>query len=182
MQIIDEPLNGLYVLQPTVFEDNRGYFFEAYNQNVFKNIGIEDDFLQDNQSLSKSKNVVRGLHFQAPPYAQAKLVRAVTGAVLDVVVDIRKSSPTYGKSYSIELTEKNKLFLYIPIGFAHGFATLEPNTLFNYKCSNVYNKPSEGCILWNDPDLAIEWGVDQPILSEKDQLGVSFLDFNTPFD
>ncbi len=180
MKIIETSLNGLYVIEPKVFKDERGYFYESYNQKIFEESGINDVFVQDNQSLSQ-KNVVRGLHFQHPPFAQAKLVRVIKGAVLDVVVDIRKNSPTYGKSFSIELNEENFLMLYIPVGFAHGFATLEDNTIFAYKCSNFYNKASEDTILWNDEDLNIQWNISNPILSEKDKLGKKFLDFISPF-
>jgi dTDP-4-dehydrorhamnose 3,5-epimerase len=180
MKIIETPLKGLYVIEPKVFKDERGYFYESYNQKMFQNAGITDIFVQDNQSFSQ-KNVVRGLHFQSPPFAQAKLVRVIKGAVLDVVVDIRKNSPTYGKHYAIELTEENFLMLYIPIGFAHGFATLEDNTIFAYKCSNFYNKEFEDTILWNDPDLNINWNIQNPILSEKDKKGKLFRDFISPF-
>jgi dTDP-4-dehydrorhamnose 3,5-epimerase len=180
MKIIETPLKGLYVIEPKVFKDERGYFYESYNQKMFQNAGITDIFVQDNQSFSQ-KNVVRGLHFQSPPYAQAKLVRVIKGAVLDVVVDIRKNSPTYGKHYAVELTEENFLMLYIPVGFAHGFATLEDNTIFAYKCSNFYNKESEDTILWNDPDLKINWNVQNPILSEKDKNGKLFRDFISLF-
>lgn len=181
MTIVEEPLPGLLVLQPTVFEDHRGYFFESYNEQTFHKIGINCDFMQDNQSLSVNKGVLRGLHFQNPPFAQAKLVRAVLGSVYDVVLDIRKGSPTYGQHFGLELSESNKLFLFIPEGFAHGFVTLEENSLFNYKCSNVYNKASEGGILWNDPDLNIDWNVSSPILSDKDQTNPSFKDFISDF-
>jgi dTDP-4-dehydrorhamnose 3,5-epimerase len=180
MKIIETPLKGLYVIKPKVFKDERGYFYESYNQKMFQNAGITDIFVQDNQSFSQ-KNVVRGLHFQSPPFAQAKLVRVIKGAVLDVVVDIRKNSPTYGKHYAIELTEENFLMLYVPVGFAHGFATLEDNTIFAYKCSNFYNKESENTILWNDPDLNINWNFKNPILSEKDKNGKLFRDFISPF-
>ncbi|MCB0480600.1 MAG: dTDP-4-dehydrorhamnose 3,5-epimerase [Flavobacteriales bacterium] len=181
MEILDEPLKGLFVIKPRVFSDHRGYFYESYNLETFRNIGIADHFIQDNQSLSTDKNVLRGLHFQNEPFAQAKLVRVVTGAVYDVAVDIRKSSPTYGHWFGIELNEENKTLLYIPKGFAHGFVTLQPNTLFNYKCSNVYNKALEEGILWNDKDLNIDWGVDQPILSEKDEVHQTFAAFKSQF-
>lgn len=181
MEILEEPMKGLLVLQPKVFEDNRGYFYESYNFDTFKSLGIKESFLQDNQSLSTQKGVLRGLHFQNEPFAQAKLVRVVTGSVLDVVVDIRKESPTYGHHFSITLTGQNKTQLYIPRGFAHGFLTLENNSLFNYKCSNIYNKDSEDGILWNDTDLGIDWGIKDPILSEKDTLNQRFSDFNSKF-
>lgn len=180
MEFIETGIEGLLILKPKVFEDERGYFFESFNNMNFKNKGINVDFVQDNQSLSQ-KGVLRGLHFQNPPFAQGKLVRVITGSVLDVAVDIRKNSPTYGKSYSLELTEKNKLQFWIPPGFAHGFSTLEDNTIFSYKCTNYYNKASEGCILWNDPSLNIDWKVEQPLLSEKDKLGTLFKEFNTQF-
>lgn len=180
MEIIRTELNGLLLIKPKVFEDNRGYFFEPYNKKVFENAGVKTDFVQDNQSLS-GKNVLRGLHFQAPPFAQGKLVRVISGAVVDVAVDIRKNSPTYGKHYSVELNESNKWMLYLPEGFAHGFVTLTDNTIFAYKCTNYYNKESEGCVLWNDPDLNIQWGISYPILSEKDTIGQQFKNFISPF-
>lgn len=180
MEIINTEINGLLIIKPKVFEDDRGYFFESYNKNVFSNLGINVNFVQDNQSLS-GKNVLRGLHFQNTPFAQAKLVRVIKGSVLDVAVDIRKNSPTYGKHLSIELTEKNKTMFYIPEGFAHGFLTLEDETIFSYKCTNFYNKDSEGCILWNDPILNINWNVHHPIISDKDKVGTLFKDFNSNF-
>jgi dTDP-4-dehydrorhamnose 3,5-epimerase len=181
MTVLDEVLHGVKLLKPKVFEDQRGYFYESYNQKTFHDIGIYTEFLQDNQSLSAQPGVLRGLHFQNPPFAQTKLVRVVRGAVWDVVVDIRAGSPTYGQHYAVELSEHNKLMLYIPEGFAHGFATLEPNTLFNYKCSEVYNKGSEGGIAYNDPDLGINWKVENPILSEKDTLNPLFSAFKSHF-
>ncbi len=180
MNIIETSLSGLFIIEPKVFKDERGYFYESYNQRLFEEKGITDNFVQDNQSLSQ-KNVIRGLHFQHPPFAQAKLVRVIKGAVLDVVVDIRKNSPTYGKTFSIELTEDNFLMLYIPIGFAHGFATLEDHTIFAYKCSAFYNKSSEDTILWNDPTLNIQWNIKNPVLSEKDKTGKRFDEFVSPF-
>ncbi|HLU85575.1 MAG TPA: dTDP-4-dehydrorhamnose 3,5-epimerase [Vicingaceae bacterium] len=180
MEFITNEIEGLVVIKPTVFEDERGHFFEYYQKELFAQNGIEDDFVQDNQSLSQ-KGVLRGLHFQAPPYAQAKLIRVIKGAVLDVAVDIRKNSPTYGKHFSIELNERNKKQLYIPVGFAHGFFTLEDNTIFSYKCSNYYHKTSEGALLWNDKDLSINWNVAQPVLSEKDKEATPFQQFSTPF-
>lgn len=172
---------GIHLLQPSVFKDNRGYFFESFNKKNFDSVtksGI--DFVQDNQSLS-AKNVLRGLHFQVPPFAQAKLVRVVRGSVLDVAVDLRKNSPTYGKHFAVELNEENNLSLFIPAGFAHGFATLEENTIFLYKCSEYYNKESERTILWNDPDLNINWNCDNPVISDKDKEGILFKNFNSPF-
>lgn len=180
MKIIETPLPGLRIIEPTVFKDARGYFYESYNQQLFAKAGITDVFVQDNQSVSH-KNVIRGLHFQNPPYAQAKLVRTIKGAVLDVVVDIRKQSPTYGQTFCIELTEDNFLMLYIPVGFAHGFSTLADHTIFAYKCSNFYHKESEDTIYWNDPSLNIDWKVENPILSEKDKRGKLFANFVSPF-
>jgi dTDP-4-dehydrorhamnose 3,5-epimerase len=171
MEVIKTKIEGLLIIKPKVFADSRGYFFESYNADVFKQNGITVNFLQDNQSLS-STGVLRGLHFQAPPFDQGKLVRVITGAVLDVAVDIRKGSPTYGE---------NKTMFYIPPGFAHGFLTLRDNTIFSYKCTNVYNKLSEGCVLWNDTDLNINWNVVNPILSEKDLVGTPFKEFTSPF-
>jgi dTDP-4-dehydrorhamnose 3,5-epimerase len=181
MKLIREALPGLKLLEPTVFQDERGYFFESYNHSAFRALGIEEKFLQDNQSLSTQRGVLRGLHFQAPPHAQSKLVRVIQGAVLDVVVDIRTSSETFGQHASFRLDSVGKQLLYIPEGFAHGFLTLEENTLFSYKCGDMYNKASEVSIQWNDPDLDIDWGIDEPILSEKDRIGVSFKDFVSPF-
>lgn len=180
MEVVETGLNGLLLLKPKVFEDARGYFFESYNSNLFKSVGVEADFVQDNQSLSQ-KGVLRGLHFQNNPHAQGKLVRVITGSVFDVAVDIRKNSPTYGKWFGAELTEANKWMMYIPVGFAHGFATLQNNTIFSYKCTNFYNKASEGCVLWNDKDLAIDWRLTDPLLSEKDLNGTPFKEFDSQF-
>jgi dTDP-4-dehydrorhamnose 3,5-epimerase len=180
MEVIETELNGLFVLKPKVFEDERGYFYESYNQNLFKKAGINFDFVQDNQSLSQ-KGVLRGLHFQNPPHAQGKLVRVITGSVYDVAVDIRKDSKTYGKWFGLELTEKNKWMMFVPPGFAHGFLTLENNTIFSYKCTNFYNKASEDCLLWNDKDLNIDWNFDKPLLSAKDLEGKPFKGFLSQF-
>lgn len=180
MEVIQTNIKDLVVLKPKVFEDERGYFFESYNKTAFHNAGLTMEFVQDNQSLSQ-KGVLRGLHFQNPPHAQGKLVRVIKGAVLDVALDIRKDSETYGKWYSVELTEKNKLMMYVPVGFAHGFLTLEDNTIFSYKCTNIYNKPAEGCILWNDPELNINWNVEDPTMSAKDIEGTLFKDFKSNF-
>jgi dTDP-4-dehydrorhamnose 3,5-epimerase len=180
MKITKTFIEDLLILQPNVFEDARGYFYESYNKQSFLDNNINIDFVQDNQSLSQ-KGVLRGLHFQNPPFAQGKLVRVIKGAVLDVAVDIRKNSPTYGKHYSIELNEKNKTIFWIPPGFAHGFLTLADDTIFSYKCTNYYNKASEGSLLWNDPSLAINWGINEPSLSEKDKEAESFKTFNSNF-
>ncbi|MGQ0829022.1 MAG: dTDP-4-dehydrorhamnose 3,5-epimerase [Bacteroidota bacterium] len=180
MEIITTHIPDVLIIKPKVFEDPRGYFYESYNALLFQQHGVDVNFVQDNQSLSQ-KGVLRGLHFQNPPYAQGKLVRVIKGAVLDVVVDIRKKSPTYGQHFDIELNEKNKVQLWIPAGFAHGFATLEDETIFSYKCTNYYNKPSEDCILWNDPDIGINWRIETPLLSEKDKLGKPFKKFESLF-
>jgi dTDP-4-dehydrorhamnose 3,5-epimerase len=180
MEVIETKIKDLLIIKPKVFADSRGYFFESYNADVFKQNNITLNFVQDNQSLS-STGVLRGLHFQAPPFDQGKLVRVITGAVLDIAVDIRKDSPTYGEHIAIELTEENKSMFYIPPGIAHGFLTLRDNTIFSYKCTNIYNKLSEGCVLWNDTDLNINWNVANPILSEKDLVGTPFKEFNSPF-
>jgi len=180
MEIISTGFEGLYLIQPKIFYDDRGYFFESYHKEKLAAAGIISEFVQDNQSLS-DKNVLRGLHFQNPPFAQGKLVRIITGSVLDLVVDIRKESKTYGKHYKVELNEENKTMLWIPQGFAHGFLTLRDNTIFAYKCTNYYNKNSEGCILWNDADLNIDWEVENPIISAKDLVGSKFREFETLF-
>ncbi|MBI3501656.1 MAG: dTDP-4-dehydrorhamnose 3,5-epimerase [Bacteroidetes bacterium] len=180
MQVIPTSLSGLFIIQPKVFEDARGYFFESYNKEFYYKQGIKTEFVQDNQSLSQ-KDVLRGLHFQNPPHAQAKLVRVITGAVLDAAVDIRKNSPTYGKYVAEILSEKNKTMMFIPEGFAHGFLVLEDNTIFSYKCSGVYNTESEDAILWNDAAIGINWGIKNPVLSEKDRIAQQFKDFESKF-
>lgn len=180
MQLISTPLEGLFIIQPRVFEDARGYFFESYNKDVFSKHGIVTEFVQDNESLSQ-KGVLRGLHFQNPPHAQAKLVRVIRGAVMDVAVDIRSNSPTYGKHFALELSAANKTMLFIPEGFAHGFAVLEDDTIFSYKCSRTYNKDSEDGILWSDPDLKINWGIADPTLSDKDKTAKRFRNFKSLF-
>ena len=180
MELIKTSIDGLLIIKPDVFKDERGYFFESYNKERFAKAGLNMDFVQDNESKS-DKGVLRGLHFQKPPYAQGKLVRVIKGSVMDVAVDLRKESPTYGKWESVVLTEENKLQFWIPEGFAHGFVTLEDDTIFAYKCTNVYNKESEGSLLWNDPDINIEWNIENPILSEKDKISPLFKNFETPF-
>ncbi|RLD42741.1 MAG: dTDP-4-dehydrorhamnose 3,5-epimerase [Bacteroidetes bacterium] len=180
MQLIKTKIEGLLVIKPNVFRDERGYFYESYSKSLFKELGLESEYVQDNESQSQ-KGVLRGLHFQRPPYAQGKLVRVVKGAVIDVAVDLRTNSKTYGQWEAVELTEDNKLLYWIPAGFAHGFVTMERNTIFSYKCTNVYNKESEGSLLWNDPDLNIDWGVKKPILSDKDIEAPLFKDFISPF-
>lgn len=180
MKLLTTPLPQLMIIQPDIFADARGYFYESYNKKAFEKLEINASFVQDNESLSQ-KNVLRGLHLQQPPYTQGKLVRVIKGAVLDVALDLRKASPTYGQHFSIELNEQNKTMLYVPEGFAHGFATLEDNTIFSYKCTNFYHKDSELTILWNDPALAINWQVKSPLLSEKDKNGVLLKNFKSMF-
>ena len=180
MEIIKTPLEGLLVIKPRIFGDDRGYFFESWSKKSFTEVGLDLDFMQDNQSLS-SKGVLRGLHFQNPPYAQGKLVRVIKGAVLDISVDIRKDSPTYGQYFPMELSEENKIVVWVPPGFAHGFVTLEDSTIFTYKCTEVYNKESEGALLWNDKDLNINWQVNDPLVSKKDLVAGNFKNFVSKF-
>ena len=169
MNIIKTDIEGLLVIEPRVFGDSRGYFFESYNTKAFEEAVGNVTFVQDNESKS-SYGVVRGLHFQKPPYAQAKLVRVVKGKVLDIAVDLRKNSPTFGKYVAMELSEENHRQMFIPRGFAHGFSVLSEEVIFQFKCDNYYTPQSEGAIAWDDPDLAIDWQVpsEKDILSEKD--------------
>lgn len=164
-------IQGLLVFEPKVFEDSRGYFFESYNENVFREAGITSEFVQDNQS-SSTFGVIRGLHYQLAPYAQAKLVRVLHGSILDVAVDIRKGSPTYGQVYTIELTNENRKQLFIPAGFAHGFSVLSDFAEVMYKCDAYYSKENEGGIIYNDPALKIDWRIplDKAIVSDKDKV------------
>ena len=180
MEVIKTRIPDLYVIKPKVFEDHRGYFFESYNKEVFLRNGIDQNFVQDNESMS-GKGVLRGLHFQKPPFTQGKLVRVMRGSVLDVAVDLRKKSPTYGEWVSVVLSQENKWMYWIPPGFAHGFVTLEDHTIFFYKCTNVYNKESEGAIAWNDSDLNIDWKISDPILAAKDKAAPFFKGFESPF-
>lgn len=181
MRIEHTPLNGLLLIEPVVFSDQRGHFFESYNQERFREAtGSSHLWVQDNESLS-AKGVIRGLHFQSPPFAQAKLVRVSHGSVFDVVVDLRKESITYGHSFGVVLSAGNKLQLLIPEGFAHGFQVLEDHTVFSYKCSAPYSKDHEHCLLWNDPKLNIQWPILDPILSEKDAQAMVFSEFKSPF-
>ncbi len=180
MKIQTLHIEGLLIIEPTIFTDSRGYFFESFSEQWFTSQGLDYSFVQDNQSLSQ-KGTVRGLHFQAPPHAQGKLVRVVQGAVLDVALDIRKKSPTYGQYFAIELSAANHKQFWVPPGFAHGFSTLEDDTIFQYKCTNYYNKPSEGGVLWNDPALNINWQVETAIVSEKDQVLPTLSQLESPF-
>ena len=182
MNIIETPIKDLVIIEPKVWADERGYFFESYNQQLFKNLGIDADFVQDNQSFSH-KNALRGLHAQATPYAQGKLVRVIQGRVLDVAVDIRKKSPTYGQHFSIELSGENKKMFYVPPGFLHGFVTLEDQTIFSYKCTALYHKNVEVGVIWNDEDLGINWGIDanDALISPKDAVLPKFSEIESPF-
>ena len=170
MEVIKTTIEGVVIIKPRIFGDERGYFFESYNKRDFTEKVGKVDFVQDNESKSRY-GVVRGLHFQKPPFAQSKLVRVIVGKVLDVAVDIRKGSPTFGKHVAVELTAENHLQFFMPKGIAHGFAVLSEEAVFQYKCDNFYAPQSEGAIAWNDPALAIDWQIpaDKVILSEKDK-------------
>jgi dTDP-4-dehydrorhamnose 3,5-epimerase len=171
-------IEGLIVIPPKIFRDARGYFFESYNKKEFEQEGLTTEFVQDNQSFS-SYGTIRGLHFQKPPYAQAKLVRVLQGKVFDVAVDLRKNSKTFGKYFGIELSDKNQKMLFIPRGFAHGFSVLSKIAIFSYKCDNFYNKESESGILLNDVDLNIDWRINSKdmIISDKDKLNKTFKEY-----
>ena len=175
MKVQKTEFDGLLILQPKIFKDERGHFFESWNESVFKNLGLNITFVQDNNSVSK-KNVLRGLHFQQYPHGQGKLVRVSKGSALDVVLDLRKNSKTYGKHFKYKLSYQNATMLWIPYGFAHGFIALEDKTIFQYKCDKLYHPESEECIAWNDPSLEIDWGIENPIVSSKDQKGKLFKD------
>lgn len=181
MKLEKTALQGVLVLTPRIFQDDRGYFFESFNGERFSELtGLKINFVQDNESKS-DKNVLRGLHFQIPPKAQDKLIRVVQGSILDVAVDLRKTSTTYGKSIELELSASNKKQLFIPKGFAHGFLVLEKDTIINYKCTNYYSPEHEENFVWNDSELNIDWNEKSPILSEKDKIGKKFVDFSSPF-
>ncbi len=182
MQIEDTPLEGVKVITPPRFGDARGFFSETWSRPKLAAAGIGIDFVQDNHSLSATPGTVRGLHFQAPPHAQDKLVRCGRGRLFDVAVDIRRGSPTYGRWWGTELSFENGRQLLVPAGFAHGFATLEPETEIVYKCSDVYAPETEGALLWNDPDIGIDWPVaDEAVLSDKDAAAPRLADFESPF-
>lgn len=175
MIIHHTPIDGLLLIEPKVYSDHRGLFFESYNQKL-KELGIDCEFVQDNQSVSR-KNVIRGLHFQRAPHAQGKLVRVSHGSVLDVALDLRKNSPTFGRHFSVELNDRNNLMFWIPPGFAHGFSVLEDHSVFLYKVSGMYNPTSESGIIYNDPELNIDWKVSDPIVSDKDKVLPSFKEY-----
>jgi dTDP-4-dehydrorhamnose 3,5-epimerase len=182
VEITETKLLGVKLLTPKRFGDHRGFFAETYSQRAYVALGFDATFVQDNHSLSAAQGTVRGLHFQAPPHAQAKLVRCGRGAIFDVAVDIRRSSPTYGRWAGFTLSAKNGAQLYIPVGFAHGFATLAPDSEIIYKCSDYYAPETEGALRWDDPDISIEWPLTgAPVLSEKDASAPLLGDFNSPF-
>lgn len=183
MKIISTKIEGVVIIEPRLFQDDRGYFFESYSEKDFNREVREIHFVQDNESKS-SYGVMRGLHFQRPPFTQSKLVRCVKGAVLDVAVDIRKGSPTYGQHVAVELTEDNHRQFFIPRGFAHGFAVLSPEAVFQYKCDNFYHPEADGGISILDSSLGIDWRIptDYAILSEKDTRHPLLKDFDSPFD
>ena len=183
MEVIKTDIEGVVIIEPRIFKDERGYFYESFSQREFEEKVCRTTFVQDNQSKS-SYGVLRGLHFQKPPYAQSKLVRCIKGTVLDVAVDIRKGSPTFGKYVAVELSEDNHRQFFIPRGFAHGFAVLSDEAVFQYKCDNFYNKESEGAVAWDDPELCIDWKVpaDKVLLSEKDRQNKCIADADFLFD
>jgi dTDP-4-dehydrorhamnose 3,5-epimerase len=181
MKTVQFDIDGLLLFEPKRYADDRGFFFESYNQSKYNElIGEEINFVQDNASHSK-KHVLRGLHFQTPPFAQGKLVSVLKGCVLDVAVDLRKNSKTYGKHALVELNDINGLQFWIPPGFAHGFIALEEGTIFSYKCSNYYSPHHEQTLLWNDNHLDVKWPIKNPIISKKDEIGLDFITFDSPF-
>ena len=183
MNVIKTDIEGVVVIEPRVFDDARGYFFESYSKRRFDEVVRPIEFVQDNESMS-TRGVIRGLHFQRPPFSQSKLVRCVRGAVLDVVVDIRRGSPTYGRHIAVELTGENRRQLFVPRGFAHGFAVLSDEAVFQYKCDNFYAPQADGGISIKDESLGIDWCIpmDKVILSEKDTQHECLKDFTPPFD
>lgn len=185
MKIIDTKIPGVMIIETDIFHDNRGYFTETYNKLKYEALGIMTEFVQDNMSFSAQKGTLRGLHWQNPPYTQAKLVSCSKGVVIDVAVDIRKGSPTYGQWVSCELSEENHRQFFIPRGFAHGFLTLTDDVEFRYKCDNVYNKLSERGMRYDAPEIAVDWGSllngIEPVLSEKDKTGPNLKEADNPF-
>jgi dTDP-4-dehydrorhamnose 3,5-epimerase len=181
MEFIKSDLDGVVLIKPDVHGDHRGFFLESYTQTKFAEAGITTVFVQDNHSRSSQRGVLRGLHFQRPPFAQSKLIRVTRGAILDVVADVRKSSPTYGTWRAFDLTAENFQMLFVPAGFAHGFCTLAEDTEVQYKVDNLYAPAHDGGIRWNDPDLAIDWPVKEPILSKKDSALPFLKEFDSPF-
>jgi dTDP-4-dehydrorhamnose 3,5-epimerase len=182
MPFVDTGFSGLKIFEPRVFVDSRGYFFESFNRKTFQQAGIETEFVQDNESKSQ-RGVLRGLHYQLDPMAQAKLVRVVEGEVLDVAVDIRKGSPTFGRTFAVLISAENKKQLFIPRGFAHGFSVVSETCIFQYKCDNYYSKESEGGIIFNDSDLNIDWHIDlnSALVSDKDKVLPTFKECSNNF-
>lgn len=180
MNIIKPYIKGLLVIEPDIFEDERGYFFESFNEKKYAEIGILEKFVQDNQSFSK-KGTIRGLHYQVGDFSQGKLVRVVSGSVIDYAVDIRFGSPTFGKYIEIELSSKNQKQMWIPIGFAHGFEAIEDNTILEYKCTSFYSKEHERSIIYNDSIINIQWKEQNPIVSKKDLKSNYFKDIKKDF-
>lgn len=182
MEVIKTDFEGLYVIEPKIFGDNRGWFFESYTKERYEGFGLKADFVQDNQSYSKEKGTVRGLHFQKNPMAQLKLIRCTRGKIIDTVVDIRKSSKTYKKHFSIELSPENAKQLWIPRGFAHGFVTLTEDCEIQYKVDNYYSPECDRSIKYNDPEFGIDWGVENPVLSQKDLNAPLLADSDADFE
>ncbi|HEY4755398.1 MAG TPA: dTDP-4-dehydrorhamnose 3,5-epimerase [Ignavibacteriaceae bacterium] len=180
MKITESKFKGVFIIELDIFNDSRGYFFETFNAKRYKDLGINLDFVQDNISVSK-KGTLRGLHYQVPPKAQGKLCHVIKGSVLDAAVDLRFGSPTFGQHFIIELSEKNHTQIFIPVGFAHGFAVLSDEAIFQYKCSEFYSKEHERSIRFDDPDLNINWGIENPIVSNKDRNGKFFKDIEKDF-
>ncbi len=178
---IDTSIKDLFIIEPDIFNDSRGFFFESYSENKYKELGLINNFVQDNISRS-SYGTIRGLHYQVGDYAQGKLCQVLEGRVLDIAVDIRFGSPTFGEHFSVELSEDNKRQFWLPPGFAHGFSVLSETALFHYKCTNFYNKESERCIIFDDKDLKINWKIKNPIISDKDRLGCKFSNIEKDFN
>ena len=181
MKFTPTPLLDAWIIEPKVFQDERGFFLESYLEETFAKQGIPNHFVQDNHARSEKVGVLRGLHFQTAPSAQAKLVRVIQGAVYDAIVDLRQGSPTYGQSFGVELTAQNFKMIFVPSGFAHGYCTMTPGSEVVYKVDARYAPPQEGGIIWNDPDLQLAWPTQNPILSDKDQKLPRFRDFSSPF-
>lgn len=180
MKVLKTELDGVLIIEPDFFPDSRGFFFESFNKKKYEDAGMKFDFVQDNISKS-NQGTIRGLHYQIGDYAQGKLCQVLTGSVMDVAVDIRSGSPTYGKHVAVELTGDNHKQIWIPPGFAHGFSVLEDNTIFSYKCTALYSKKDERSILYNDSDLNIDWKINQPVISEKDLLAKKFSEIEMDF-
>lgn len=181
MKKVDTSFRDLFIVEPDIFKDDRGYFYESFSEKKYLELGINLKFVQDNISFS-SYGTIRGLHYQVGEFSQGKLCQVLSGKVLDVAVDIRFNSPTFGKSFGVELSQENKKQLWIPPGFAHGFSVLSETAIFSYKCTNYYSKSNERCILYNDANLKINWGIENPIISDKDLMGVNFEEIKQDFN